>query len=74
MYPDTFECLLRKVASLLLKSNARRESIQPDERLATALKYLVTGDAQQTTGFSFRIGFSTMSNIVNEVSDALWSA
>ena len=74
MYPDTFECLLRKVAPLLLKSNTRRESIQPDERLAAALRYLVTGDAQQTIGFSFRIGFSTMSNIVNEVSNALWSA
>lgn len=33
---------------------------------------LSTGDSFQTVGFSFRVGFKTVGNIVREVCDAIW--
>ena len=36
--------------------------------------FRMTGDSQQTTSFSYRIGLTTLSNIIAETCDALWIA
>ncbi|KAJ8891096.1 hypothetical protein PR048_010606 [Dryococelus australis] len=49
-----------------------RKPIEPAECLAVALRYLATGDSYSTIGHSFRIGFSSVSIIVEEVCNAIW--
>ena len=51
-----------------------RELIFPAERLVISLRYLVSGDSQQSIAFLFKVGYSTVNKIVNEVCDALWDA
>ena len=42
------------------------ESIPAAERLAVTLRFLATGDAQQSLSYSFRIGKITLSRIISE--------
>lgn len=49
-----------------------RESIQLSERVALAIRYLATGETFQSLSFQFRIGTSTISCIVMEVSVAIY--
>ena len=39
----------------------------------SCFRYLATGDSHQTIVFSFRVGRSTVSNIVKEVCQELWN-
>ncbi|XP_050502605.1 uncharacterized protein LOC126881914 [Diabrotica virgifera virgifera] len=48
-----------------------RESISAEERLAITLRFLATGDSFSTIGHSYRVGFSTVSTIINEVCEAI---
>ena len=72
--PTIFEKLLRLVAPLILKSNKKREAISPAERLSVALRYLSTGDSDQTIAFSYRLGHSTVNKIILETCKAIWNA
>ena len=72
MTPDRFKHLLSLVESDLSKDPLRRAIISPAERLAITLRYLATGDSQQSQGFNFRVGRSTVGKIVNEVCEILW--
>ena len=72
--PTIFEKLLRLVAPLILKSNKKREAISPAERLSVALRYLSTGDSDQTIAFSYRLGHSTVNKIIPETCKAIWNA
>ena len=38
------------------------------------LRYLVTGDAMRTISFSYRLGHSTVSCIIEETCQAIWDA
>ena len=69
-----FEELLHLVAPLIVKSDQKRESITPAERLSVTLRYLATGDSHQTIAFSYRLGHSTVNKIVPETCLAIWSA
>ena len=71
MTPDRFKHLLSLVESDLSKDPLRRAIISPAERLAITLRYLATGDSQQSQGFNFRVGRSTVGKIVNEVCEIL---
>ena len=51
--PTKYEELLCWVAPKIIKSNIKRESISPGERLCVTLRFLVTGDAQTTIGASY---------------------
>ena len=66
MFPTVFEKLLRLVAPLIVKSDQKRESITPAERLSVTLRYLATGDSHQTIAFSYRLGYSTVNKIVHK--------
>ena len=49
-----------------------RKVILAEERLAVTLHFLATGDSQQSLSFSFRMGKTTVSNIVTETSNAIY--
>ena len=75
MSPDRFNHLLSLVEPLIRKSDTRfRKSISASERLALTLRFLATGDSQQTLSYSFRIGKATVSKIVSETCEAIYSA
>ena len=61
MSSERFEDLLSRVGPLIKKKKCRsREPISPAERLMVTLRYLASGDSQQTQSFYFRMGRSTV--------------
>ena len=73
MSPERFEHLLSLVGPLIQKEDTRfRRSISPEERLAVTLRFLATGDAQQSLSFSFRIGKSTLSKVISETCQMIY--
>ena len=75
MSPERFEHLLALVGPLIKKQPYRsRKPISDAERLMLTLRFLATGDSQQSHSFSFRIGRATVSNILRETTEAIWHA
>ena len=73
MSPQRFEHLLSMVSPYITKQSWRtREPISAAERLMVTIRYLATGDSQQSQSFSFRIGRATVSKILRETCDAIW--
>ncbi len=71
--PERFEHLLSIVGPLISKTTCRsRVPIPASERLALTLRYLATGDSQQSQSFYFRIGRATVSKIIKETCEMLW--
>ena len=65
--------LVEVVRPLLTKQETHmRTSIAPNERLALAIRYLATGETFQSLSFQFRIGKSTVSQILMEVCGAIY--
>ena len=74
MTPQRFEHLLSLVAPLISKTSTKlRSPISVAERLTLTLRYLATGDSQQSQSFNFRVGRSTVSGIIRETCDAIWT-
>ena len=74
MSPEGFQHLLSMVKPLIEKKDAKfRKCISATERLALTLRFLVTGDSQQSLRFSFRIGKATVSKIISETCDAIYT-
>ena len=73
MNPRNFDILLKMVESSLSHSGPRK-SVLPAERLAVTLRYLSTGDSQQTIAFSYRLGRSTVCNIIRETCVAIYDS
>ena len=68
-----FLALVEAVGPLLTKQETEmRTSIAPNEILALAIRYLATGETFHSLSFQFRIGKSTVSQIVMEVYDAIY--
>ena len=73
MSPDRFDNLLTMVQPIIGKTDTRlRKSIPAAERLALTLRFLATGDSQQSLSFSFRIGKATVSKIISETCGAIY--
>ena len=72
MTPQKYEELLTLIAPHITKSSKRREAIEPSERLSATLRYLATGDAQQTIAMSYRISPTTIGRIVMKTCQVLW--
>lgn len=60
MLPNKFEELLRWVAPHIVKSDLKRRSISPEERLCVTLRYLASGDSQTTISTSYRMSKSVV--------------
>ena len=73
MSPQRFDHLLGIVGPSLTRQHTNfRSPISPGERLAVTLRFLATGDSMQTIAFSYRLGHSTVCNIIKDTCDALW--
>ena len=75
MSPERFNHLLILVGPLIAKKPCRsRNTFTEAERLMVTLRYLATGEAQETQAFCFRLGKATVSRIVRETCKALGEA
>lgn len=73
MSPDRFEHLLSLVGPFIKKEDTNyRKAIEPAQRLALTLRYLASGDSQQSLTFSFRMSASSVSNIIRETTVVIW--
>lgn len=73
MSPERFEHLLSRIAPFITKEHCcSRMPISASERLCLCLRYLATGETQQSLSFSFRIGRATVSKIVRETCHVIW--
>lgn len=75
MTKATFDLLLSLVGPVLRRRgycSCLRPEITPAERLALTLRYLATGNSQVSLSFNFRIGRSTVSNILHGTCSAIW--
>ena len=62
------------VAPLIAKKDTNfRKAISPEERLAVTLRFLASGESQQSLSFSYRIGRSTLSGILKQTCDVMYS-
>ncbi|KAL4125837.1 hypothetical protein QTP88_010077 [Uroleucon formosanum] len=69
----SFEELLRILRTSITKEDTRfRKSIKPEEKLTIVLRYLATGCSFAELHYVFRIGISTVAEIVREVCAAIW--
>ena len=75
MTPERFDHLLSLVGPHIEKQNIHlRESISPSERLVITLRYLASGDSQQSQSFNFRVGRSTVCEIIKSTCNGVWDA
>ena len=75
MTPERFAHLNSLVRDKIVRQNtSSREAISPEERLVVTLRFLASGDSQQSLSYSFRIGRITVSRIVSETSQAIFQS
>ena len=75
MSPTIYENLLSIVGPAIANSSKfgpQLNKLSADEKLTMTLRYLATGDAQQTITCSYRTGVSTFSNLIQPVCEAIW--
>ncbi|CAL9695322.1 unnamed protein product [Knipowitschia caucasica] len=73
MNVEELEFVLNKVAPLITKQDTNmRLSISAKERLVLTLRFLATGESFTSLNFQFRVGKSTISQIVSETCEALY--
>ncbi|XP_065117492.1 uncharacterized protein [Paramisgurnus dabryanus] len=73
MTAEEFDFLLGRVQHLITKQNTKmRRAIPPRERLSLTLRFLATGETFKSLRFQYRMGTSTISQIVFETCTALY--
>ncbi|KAL3187011.1 hypothetical protein MRX96_026105 [Rhipicephalus microplus] len=74
MSPQQFDFLENLVRPLIeVRSTHLRSAISSAERLAITLRFLATGNSFQSPSYSFRVGKSTISQLVPKVCQAMWT-
>jgi len=75
MSPERLDHLINLVSPFVVKKMCRsRDTISPAKRIVLTLRYLATGDSQQSQSFAFRIGRSTVCHIIRETCEGIWKA
>ncbi|CAK1587386.1 unnamed protein product [Parnassius mnemosyne] len=69
---SSFDELLCKLEFSLRRSSLRCIPITPVEKLAITLRFLATGCTFSDLSIAYRMGITTVANIVNEVCSAVW--
>ena len=73
MSPQCLEHLLKIVGPVIQKEDTTfRKSISTEQRLVITLRFLATAVAQQSLSFEYRVGKSTVCNIISETSKAIY--
>ena len=72
MSPERFNYLADLLRPLITKEVRCRIPISVEERFAVTLRYLATGNSQRDLVFSFKLGRSTINQIITEVCTSLW--
>lgn len=73
MSPNRFDILLKKIENNIKRMDTNfRKSISAGEQLAITLRYLAHGDSQYMISLEYRVGHSTVSNIIKRTCNALW--
>ena len=73
MTPERFDHLLSLVRPKIEKQDTHlRKAIKAEARLALTLQFLASGESQQSLSYSFRIGRTTVSQIVSETCSAIF--
>lgn len=70
---QVFDKLLAAVRPCIKKQECVREAISPTTRLEICLRYLVSGDSMRSLSYVFRIRHNTISKIVSETCEAIWT-
>ncbi|CAH2088949.1 unnamed protein product [Euphydryas editha] len=74
MTTENFDEILNMIKENIIKSFTKyREPICPEERLAITLRFLASGDSFRCIANSYRVGCSTVAEIVDEVCDVIWT-
>lgn len=74
MSPERLEHLLSLVGPLIKKQDTQmRKSISAQDRLVLTLRFLASGESQQSLSFSF-MGKCTVSNIISETCSAIYNS
>ncbi|KAL1404128.1 hypothetical protein pipiens_001723 [Culex pipiens pipiens] len=72
MTKPAFDLLLSELEPMLRKQDTFfRKAIEPSQRLALCLRYLITGDTIKNLSFYYRVGHSTAYYIVIETCQAI---
>ena len=73
MTPQRFELLLSLVGPHLQRTTTKmREPISPAEKLVLTLRFLASGDSQQSLYLLFRISRAATCTILSETCEKLW--
>ena len=73
MSKERFDHLLSLIREKIAKKDtSMRKPISAEERLIITLRYLSAGMSQQTLSYNFRVGRTTISNILREVCQAIY--
>uniref|UniRef100_A0A8C6NMJ9 DDE Tnp4 domain-containing protein n=1 Tax=Nothobranchius furzeri TaxID=105023 RepID=A0A8C6NMJ9_NOTFU len=74
MPANRFDDLLHRIRPHINHAVTHNSPVKLEERLAVTLRVLASGNSQQSVAQSYRLGSTTVSLIVTEVCEALWSA
>ena len=75
MSSERLESRVQLVAPCIAKKKCRsREPLFPAERLVVTIRYLATGDSQESQAFNFRLGKSTVCNVARVTCQGIWNA
>ena len=74
MLPDRFDHLLSLVEPAIRKQNNNYcQPISAAERLCLTIRFLANADSQQSLSLAFRIRRSTVSGIIQETCEAIYT-
>lgn len=73
MNVEMYQELLNLVEPLIAKQECIRMPIPANTRLEICLRYLASGDSMKSLSYAYRVGHNTISKIVSETCEAIWT-
>ncbi|XP_018376528.1 PREDICTED: uncharacterized protein LOC108769815 [Trachymyrmex cornetzi] len=70
---EMYKELLNLVEPLIAKQECIRMPIPANTRLEICLRYLASGDSMKSLSYAYRVGHNTISKIVSETCEAIWT-
>ena len=72
MSPERFDQLLQQIRPIIQKKETNfREAIPAEKKLVITLRFLSRGIAQETLAHNFRVGASTVSNLIKKTNSGI---